>query len=71
VDDVKEVFLSVKAPPPIPERSSMSGGIIAVIVAVGAFVLLAIILLIVAFRTGKMCFKRPEEKQVRIDCMRE
>lgn len=57
VEETKaEVLLRVQAPPK-QERSSVNLTVVAVIVSVGCFVLIALILLCVAFRTGRWCFK--------------
>ncbi len=59
VEEVRESFLSVRAAPMPEPKQSMSTGIIAAIVAVACLILLAVILLFVAFRTGKLCFTQP------------
>ncbi len=60
VEEETEVFLSVKATPITQESSSLGAGIIAAIVAIGCFILLAILLLIYAWRSGKYCFRQVE-----------
>ncbi len=63
VEQQQEVFLGIKAAPPPEQTKSMSAGIIGAIIAVACFILLIVILLCVAFRTGKLCFnERPEKK---------
>lgn len=65
VEESTEIYLTVKdAPPPAP-RSTLGAGIIGAIVAIAAFILLAIILCCVCWRNGKYCFaKEPEEPQM-------
>ena len=58
VEETRESFLSVQAKAPPPEKQSLKAGILAVIVAVACFILLAVILLIYAWRSGKYCFAK-------------
>lgn len=53
-------LLAIKARPPLPpDQSDGFAGIIAIIVSVGVFILLALILILVAWRTGRWCFRQP------------
>lgn len=56
-----ESLLTIKAKPPAEPSQGLNVGIIGVIVACAAFVILALILLILAYRSGRFCFKRPEK----------
>ena len=56
-----ESLLTVKAPPPPEKVEGLGVAVIAIIVSCGAFLLLVLILLCVAFRTGRWCFKQPTQ----------
>jgi hypothetical protein len=59
-----ESLLTIKARPPPAPSQGLNVTIIGVIVACAAFILLALILLLVAFRTGKLCFKKPQDEMI-------
>lgn len=64
-----ESLLTIKARPPPLQSQGLNVTIIGVIVACAAFILLALILLVVAFRTGKLCFKKPQHTVEDVDAV--